>query len=583
MVSEGVSKVSTITVENSHQSSNADMGKSHEQIHSKQHNYLQPGEPLVEEITNTKLTDNGLDLAVNMAVKMGAMSRDEWNESTKSTKKDTYEEYIASLASSTVGNKKAQLNRIFKKSKKGEYRPKVASKERKAVLRRELDYIKQNKGIPIWSSLFYVGSVSDYDGKSADEIKTLRQAKAETLRTYFNSSQFKELHPQLTRLEIHYDEKGDIHGQGQEVFYHQAKNGRVQYAQRKILTDILINRFGSKQELNRRLNALCLCHREVDAKGRDIGDVRADIKYIRRMNGGSFVKPDTAKTISQAERNKRIEELVRIEDMQGIAMTAQKVYQKYGLKFQLDENYTTDGQHLTAHQYTEKRKSDKKLLSTQKQITDNQDRINNQRTQLKTNNKNLNWQYQQYLKLKDELNDRKQKLDKKSDDLNQREATIQSRESELTTLQQQVDSLTKQRQELVERVSVARKQVDDEHQRYLQTRRRREQEEQAVADLTIQKDTLTKLVSDLTKDLATMLKTITTKIKSYVLNELRKASTPDKFDHLNKFYQNKANHNRYFTDEMKNATSEQLVNHELNNKKNNQNNDNRTSNDDLEL
>ena len=109
----------------------------------------------------------------------------------------------------------------------------------------------------------------------------------------------------------------------------------------------------------------------------------------------------------------------------------------------------------------------------------------------------------------------------------------------------------------------------------------RSSEEKSVDELTKQKDTLTKLVGDLTKDLTDLVATITDKIKNYILHELDNTSTPQRFDHVKKFYRNRADQNLYYTDDLKHATPQQLVQNELN-KKTKPKNDNKTSNDDLQ-
>lgn len=575
--------MNTIAIESSHQASNSDMGKSHEQIHQHQHNFLQPGEPLVEEVTNTNLDDNCVDLAIKKSQDLGIKTPEKWaadnaKEKHKARRTASYMDYLHKVAKNTVDGKRKKLN------------DSDTSPQTRDKIRRELSYIEQNKGIPIVSSLYYVGSVKDYDNKTPDEIKKIRQAKAETLRTFFNSEAYRQLHPGLTISELHYDERGDLHGQNQEVYVNKRKNGYAEYAQRAVIKKQLIERFGGgdkgKRELNRRLDLLICAHIIVDrsnnGKGKQVGDERADNLYLDWALNGNSVKSETSEKFSQKERNTRIVELGRIEDMYWLNRTAEKVFAKYNLPWKLDTNYTTDGQHKTASQYVASLNTSKQLASTNKKVSANNKLIKQQQAKIKAQQSQLANLKQQQTTINEQQNQRDEELNRRENDLNNREATIQSRESELTTLQEQVDSLTKQRKELAQRLATDKQKVDDEEKKYQKARQRRENEEKAVDELTKQKDTLTKLVGDLTKDLANLVATITDKIKNYILHELDNTSTPQRFDHVKKFYQNRANQNLYYTDDLKHATPQQLVQNELD-KKTKPKNDNKTSNDDLQL
>lgn len=366
--------MNVIAIEGSYQSSNGDMGESHIQIHNKQHNFLQDGEPLVEEITDTKLTDSGINLAISKAQELGIKTPDEWKvanakERHKNRRTKTYMEYVAKLGKNIVTNKKAKL-----------FDDENTSPETRQKIRRELSYIEQNQGIPIYSTLYYVGSVDDYDGKTAEQVKLIRQAKAETLRTYLSSNQFKELHPGLTRMELHYDEKGDIHGQGQEVFVNKRKNGYADFAQRAVIKKALIKRYGrgddkkGQQELNRRLDLLIHAHREV-AGHKNIGDERADYKYLKwALTGSTPNKMDITKHTAR-ERNTRLVELARIEDMFWLNKTAEKVFAKHGLSWNFAPKYVTDGKHRTAPEYTESLKLKQKSRHQRKAIKQQQNQL----------------------------------------------------------------------------------------------------------------------------------------------------------------------------------------------------------------
>ena len=170
----------------------------------------------------------------------------------------------------------------------------------------------------------------------------------------------------------------------------------------------------------------------------------------------------------------------------------------------------------------------------------------------------------EHQRLEQKLQQQRQTYNQRKAQLSKREAFVTSRESELKTIQQQLDALTKQRKELLKDVTAAQKQFEQEKQRYQQVRRNREREEQAVTNLTNQKEALTKVVNSLQRNLTTLVKRVTTKIKDYFVSELNKVDTVDRRNHLKAFYQGKAQNDRYYTDEAKNVSAEQLISHELN-------------------
>lgn len=169
----------------------------------------------------------------------------------------------------------------------------------------------------------------------------------------------------------------------------------------------------------------------------------------------------------------------------------------------------------------------------------------------------------EHQRLEQKLQQQHQTYNQRKTQLSKREAFVTSRESELKTIQQQLDALIKQRKELLKDVTAAQKQFEQENQRYQQVRRNREREEQAVTNLTNQKEALTKVVNSLQHDLTTLVKRVTTKIKDYFVSELNKVDTVDRRNHLKAFYQGKAQNDRYYTDEAKNVSAEQLISHEL--------------------
>lgn len=474
--------MSTITVEGSFEASNADQGKTHEEIHKDQHNYLQAGEPLVEEITNTSLDDDCVDLALKKAQELGIKTPEEWAKSNakerhKSRRTNSYDEYLQKVARNVVDHKQAALN------------SKDTSSATRNKLRRELSYIKQNRGIPIYSTLYYVGSVKDYEGKTPDEIKLIRKAKAETLRTFFNSDYYRQLHPGLTTSEIHYDERGDLHGQNQEVFVNKRKNGYAEFAQRAVIKKRLIARFGGgdkgKKDLNRRIDLLIYAHsvtKSKDAGDDRIGDARADAKYLSWALSGKKVKPKVRKKYSQKERDVRIVELARIEDMFWLNKAAEATFAKYGLPWKLDTSYTTDGQHETAKEYTERLNADRKLAATQQAIKENDKTISKQQKQLDDIKKTLTDTKKSLTDAETALKDNQQHYAsvhaKLQTDKDEQAAILQ----ELPTLRKQHDDAKVKADDMAQRLAQVRQQVQQEEQRRRQRKRELDVREKALTD-----------------------------------------------------------------------------------------------------
>ena len=514
-----------IAIESSYESSNADMGNSHIQIHGKQHNYLQDGEPLVEEITDTGLDDNGVELAIAKAQELGVKTSDEWKvanekERHKDRRTKDYNEYLKKLSKNLVTNKKKRLED-----------EKTSSSTRQKI-RRELSYIEQNNGIPIYSALYYVGSVTDYDGKTTEQIKRIRNAKAETLRTYLNSSRFKELHPGISRIEIHYDERGDLHAQSQEVFVNKRKNGYADFAQRAVVKKALINRFGGgdkgKQELNRRLDLLCYAHTTTQDK-RNIGDTRADMKYLSWALSGKHVKSTVSKRYSQAERNTRIVELARIEDMYWLNRTAEKVFAKHGLNWKLDTNYVTSGKHKTALQYVSDLNSDKKLAETNQKLANNHKKLEQQANEISQNDKKLDQQRQQLIdiaKVKKAQQAIQQQQDKRQHELNKLASQVKQQQQQLKDGQQALDE--------------AKKQLQKQRQRYRLTRQRKEEELQQRENELVErvKSEVKSYVSEILEDAKHTFKTLLDGIANHLVTPQH---AEQRMEHNLKFNNNRLN------------------------------------------
>lgn len=376
----------SVTIENSFESSNKDMGRTHTLIHSKQHNFLQDGEPLVEELTNTTLDDDGIELAIKKLQELGIRNENQWEKYNKGQarerKKASYADYLRSLGSPIVKGKKLVLAQSVKADDKGKEvvnTPHTNASGRKK-LQRELQYIEQNQGIPIWSALIYVGSADDYIGKKPDEIKTIRGGKADALRNWHNSKEHQLLHPGEFRAEIHYDEAGDVHDQSQEVVPYVDGRNRQMMSLYKYQEQNLIAFYGGgekgEETLERNLDLLCASHR-VRGVSKGKGSKRADTEFIFQRNAlkgekldkEAFYKQYGVKNkINPKERRYRIAELTRIEDMEILKGYAKEAFKARGIDWTPRTDYATDGNHQTGPEYKASFDKRVKLASQSAQI-----------------------------------------------------------------------------------------------------------------------------------------------------------------------------------------------------------------------
>lgn len=345
--------MASVTLENSYVSTNLDMGNSHEKAHDKQHKYLQKDEPKILTLTDNNPEDLSTELAVKMAIKQGVKSEDDWEEYNsklrKDRRKDSYEEYLATIAGNLIKAKRRKLD------DKKHFLP----KQKREKIAQELASIDRNGGIPIDGSLFYISNTMIYDKMKPEELKKFRQFERATLTAFYNSKTFKELNPQNIRSELHFDENGSIHLQTQNIWYHKDKRGRMTYAKRAEIKQILIKKYGSEEMLNGNLNLLCYVHQrrdETDSKkigyktvAKNYWDIKPTLEQPSSF--GATMK------ISNAERTTRIEELWRMEQQKALAEIAEAKAKEMGIDWHLDTVYTTDGIHRTGANYIEHKKS----------------------------------------------------------------------------------------------------------------------------------------------------------------------------------------------------------------------------------
>lgn len=357
--------MSSITLENSYISTSLDMGDSHISAHSHQHKYLQKNEPLIETLTGNKRSDNSTQLALQFAQDhQGLLTPQQWkkyNSKLRQTrKKNSYLEYLLGVS----GN--------FQKAKQRRLDNSKTAKPTREKLAREIAATINNSGIPIDGSLYYLSNTELYDSMNNSQLIKYRQFEATTFRKFFNSTTFKTLNPGCFRAEIHYDESGAIHMQTQSIWFHRDARKRLTYAKRATIKKLLEKRYGSAEALQNRLDVLCYYDHTVSSEGRQKGTERADMRYYSFMlkhpnghisNNSKKNKNGTRRKYkySAAERNTRLTELWRIEQMHALGIIAEQTAKKMGINYRVDHTYTTDGIHLDSAAYINHKESHKKI------------------------------------------------------------------------------------------------------------------------------------------------------------------------------------------------------------------------------
>lgn len=510
--------MASVTLENSYQSTNMDMGDSHEKAHGKQHKYLQKDEPLIETLTDNKSEDLSTDLAIKMAVEQGVKNEDDWeiynSKLRKDRRKDSYQEYLETIAGNLIKNKRRKLD-----NKKH-----PLSKQKREKIAQELASIDRNGGIPIDGSLYYISNTMKYDEMKPAELKKYREFERATLTDFYNSKTFKELNPQNIRSEIHFDENGAIHLQTQNVWYHKDKRGRMTYAKRAEIKKILTKKYGSEQRLNNYLDVLSYCHEKFDqpkgSKDR-IGSPTVASKFwyaLNKIGEGVEVAKETKVDdegneypfkYTQAERTTRIEELWRMEQQKALAEIAEQKAKEMGVNWKLDTVYTTDGIHRNGSNYMEHKKAltqaSVELKNKQQQVKSESEKLNNLQSQnqkIKDENDGLT---AQNTKLKQQVDDQKtslQEIQKKQETaesiykgLSSSNEALKSENDELTDknndLQQQaeqkqseIEAQMQQFNEVKSQLAIVYQQKKEEEEKLnkLRLKRQRQQQLEAKAD-----------------------------------------------------------------------------------------------------
>lgn len=363
------------TVENSYHSTSEDMGESHVKIHENQHTRLVKNEPLIETLTSNNSSDSSFDLMKEMAHKQGVMSEEEWqvhNQKIRPVRrKDSYDEYLASLCTKVVNGLKKRLEKkSTPRSKRSNYAQQLAS-------------INKNHGVPIDGSLFYLSNYHDYDVHAKlGDYKKYRAFERATYKKFFNSDEFKLLNSGCFRGEIHFDELGTMHLQTQSIWFKTDKRGRAQYSKRSVIKKALTEYYGSTTELNRRLDILCSIH--ADPKlNRSIGSERIDSRYNRMVKNGT--QNDKFDKISSRERNGRIEELWRIEQLNVLSSIGAEMAKQYGVDWEPATTYQSDGQHRTRDAYIQHEEQTEQVRQTNKIVVASTKRNQQRAKRLKKN------------------------------------------------------------------------------------------------------------------------------------------------------------------------------------------------------
>ncbi len=464
--------MASITLENSFQSTSKDMGSNHIKAHNKQHKYLQENEPLIETLTDNKQEDNSVQLALKYAQeKAGLHTPQSWfkyNQTLrKSRRKGSYLEYVLAVSGTFRTAKQRRLAN-----------PKTNKKTREKISR-EMSAVIDNKGVPLDGSLYYLSNTEIYDSMTTEQLKKYRQFEAETFRKFFNSQTFKELNPQCIRAELHFDENGALHLQTQDVWFHKDKRGRLSYAKRAMIRDILETKYGSAEALQNRLDVLCFFDEKVKREGRKIGSQRADTRFFDFMNkypsghmsSKSKINKDGSTRqyhYSQAERTTRLTELWRIEQIHELRKIAEVTAKEMGIDYHVSKVYETTGVHLDGAAYIEHKKVHKKLAKQVQQGQMVNDVAQSVMSNLKNSYKELTNEeitaespLEVAKKLKQATQATKNEVTTNQSTIQEQQATLTRQNQQIHAQQQQLQAIQHQRKQEQDEIKQLKKQKMD--------------------------------------------------------------------------------------------------------------------------
>lgn len=217
-----------MTQASGYRSSTKDLLDNHLKKHVSEHTWRDMDSPGVPDITVLGIYgDQAKTLPDNAKALMG--KRGFLTTKDEIEKHDQQYKY-ASQKGKRYGNWDGYLGNRTKMIRKGLARDLDNSNDnRRRLAAIQLRTIESNKGIPITGSLIYIGSVDQYDQLSDSELKEYRVAERESLTKYYQSNDFKKLHPNILVAEIDSDEEGSQHLQTSELFVIPDRYGNMSF------------------------------------------------------------------------------------------------------------------------------------------------------------------------------------------------------------------------------------------------------------------------------------------------------------------------------------------------------------------
>lgn len=365
-----------ITIESSYAAMNRDMGSSHITAHSNQHKYLLDDEAPIDYLLPNDEKTPIVQQAIQAGIRDGKLrSKEEWKQYNndivrKDRQLDSYEEYVRKTYSSAS-------KKVYRNIKKALKNPKTP-KSKRSLIGTEFTALASHNDLPIVGNLYYFGDVSEFeDAKKNGYFDQLKRADKMAGDLFFKSKEFKCLHPQVFKLERHNDELGRPHLQSMESCFtnyyrnYKTRNGIVKrridsYGKTQYQLDGLIRFFGSQEAVNTQLDRLIELQQKSQDKikkngGNRIGLERPETSMLldgfdqqeaQRMS--EKIQQDVKPTSLQRMRRQAIAQLTRVIDFYGMSKAKTRAYEHYNLPTKYSKttiNYTTDGKHLSSHQY----------------------------------------------------------------------------------------------------------------------------------------------------------------------------------------------------------------------------------------
>lgn len=451
--------MASITLENSYQSTNKDMGNRHIIAHSHQHNYLQKNEPKIETLTPNNADDDSVKIALKYAqAELGLLKPLEWQKYNsglrKSRRKANYTEYIIGISSGFLKAKERQLDN-----------PKATKKNREKNSR-EIKSIIENSGIPLDGSIYYISNTEIYDNLPPEQLKNYRLFERKTFEKFFQSSTFKSLNPQNIRAEIHFDEAGAMHLQVQDVWFHKDKRRRIMYAKKAIIKNILRKWYGNENALQNRLDVLCEFDEIARKQNKKIGTKRGDYMFLDYVKKYPLGQVDDQLKInadgssrkykhSAAERNTKLEQLWRIEQIDTLGEIAEETAKNMGIDYHVNKYYSTDGVHLDGAAYIAHKKASQdaqKAMSLATQVKnasqDALDNLNSTYTAISGEESSNNSPLEVAKAIKQAAHNTKSETDNNQKLIKRQKQRITQQQQQLANQQRQLRDLQKQRDAL---------------------------------------------------------------------------------------------------------------------------------------